>query len=149
MPPVQTNYTSDMAHGLPGLVMNMEPYRLISRLLENGPLMFGAPVAQGAMDTGVIPALAGGAPYMGIAVVDDSVRPASLPDQYATTDTVNIITRGVVWVTASVAVTPRQPAYYDATGKITNVSASNTAIPNASFDRTAAAGGIVPLRLGS
>ena len=149
MPPVQTTYTQDMAHGLPGLVMNMEPYRLISRLVENGPLPFGVPASQGAMDTAVIPALAGGTTFLGISVVDPTVRPDSYIDEFSTNDTALLITRGVVWVITSVAVTPRQPLFYDAAGKWTNVSANNTPVPNASFDRTAAAGGIVPVRLGS
>lgn len=149
MPPLQTTYTTDMRHGLPGLVMNMEPYRLISRLVENGPLAFGVPVSQGAMDTSVIPALAGGSPYLGVSVVDTATRAEVYTDAYATTDTANIITKGVVWITASVAVAPRQPAYYDANGKWTNVAAGNTLVPGATFDRTAAAGGDCPLRLGS
>ena len=58
-----------------------------------------------------------------------------------------MLLKGVVWVTAGSATTPGAPAFYDGTGNLTSASAGNTAIPGATFETTAAAGGIAILRL--
>lgn len=89
-----------------------------------------------------------GAPHFrGITVRDPSVEPETA-DTYAQYDPVAIMTKGVVGVVASVAVTAGQKVYFvPATGLWTNVAAGNIEVPNAMFDADAAQNAVVPVRL--
>ena len=77
----------------------------------------------------------------------DPTLPASAGDQYATGLTAAVMTKGVIWVTAAVAVTAAQPVYFTSAGALTNVSTSNTLITNALWESTTTAGGLAKLRL--
>ena len=154
MPPVQTSYQQYFSPAIAGLVANMEPSRLMSREVQTATGMtYGVVALQGTGDNQVrtvadAVANGGATVYRGITVIDPTVRPINGQNTYGFEDIAAIITKGVVWVVAAVAVTPGQPAYFDASGNITNVAASNTAIPGSMFDSTAAAAGLVKLRLG-
>lgn len=89
-----------------------------------------------------------GAPVpLGITVRDPSVPPNG-PDKYLQYDPVNIMTKGVIIVSASVAVTHGQQVYFvPATGVFTNVATGNVPIPGATFDMSAAQDALVPVRL--
>lgn len=145
MPAVQTTYTATMAAGLEGMVVNSEPEVVISRLVEGAAgIGFGKVAVQGTADNQIKPSAAS-TKYRGITVLDP-VRPSDKYDQY---DTAAIMTKGVIWVQASVAVAVGDPVYYvPATGVFTNVSTSNTAIPNAIFDSSTAGAGLAKVRLG-
>ena len=58
-----------------------------------------------------------------------------------------MLTKGVIWVNAAVAVTAGQPVYFTAAGALTNVSTSNTLIANAIWEATTTAAGLAKLRL--
>lgn len=145
--PIQTTYAARLAPGLEGMVANSEPYTVISRIVETaGGIGFGKVVVQGTNDDQIRVSEASRA-YRGVTVLQPAGDPPA-SDIYAQRATAAVMTKGVIWVTAGAAVQAGQPAYYvPATGVITNVSTSNTAIPNAIFDSSAASGDLVKLRL--
>jgi hypothetical protein len=147
MPAVQTSYPGAHVAAYPGLVANQELHNIVSRVVSVNPLAFGVLAFRGAGDDEVQP-VAANAVFLGVTVVSPQV-PADDGNQYAVGRNAAVLTKGVPWVTAAVAVSAGQPAYYDANGNITNVSAGNTQIPNCTFDSsTTAANAIVKLRLG-
>ena len=144
---VQTSYTGAHPVAFAGMIHNMEPATLISRVLESATMNFGAAVFQGANNALNCRNWASGAVFRGVAVARDTV-PAGNNDVYVQTDTVEVMTKGVIWVTAGAAVTAAgAPAYFDGAGVITPTSTSNTLIANAIFDSAAASGALVKLRL--
>ena len=58
-----------------------------------------------------------------------------------------MLTKGVIWVNAGVAVTPGQPAFVTSAGVLTNVATSNTALPNAIWESATSGAGLAKLRL--
>jgi hypothetical protein len=151
--PIQTSYTETMRAGVVGAIVNTEPNNLISRTVEGAAIGFGVPVAQGAGDKGARATAAGdtAARFVGVTVREHSVRPET-PNSFAVGETARVMTRGVIWVTASIAVAAGDPVFVTvATGAFRN-SATATAgaeiqIPNSRFDTSAAAGALVQLRL--
>lgn len=146
---VQTSYSENLRQGLPGALVNMEGANLISRNVETAAgIAFGFPVARGTDDDGVIASTTGVTAILGIAVRDRSVSP-EFPNGFAQYDSARIITRGVVWVTASIAVNDGDPVYVTvATGAFVKASgAGNVQIPNAVYDSTTGGAGLVKVRL--
>ena len=151
MPAVQTSYATTPAAGYLGQIADGEQVtNVISRVVDPAsanPINFGDPVLQGASD-GTIQSVSGGTGvFRGIAVRDVTLPP-SAGDQYLVGLTAAVLTAGVIWVNATVPVSAGQPAYYTAAGALTNVSTSNTAVPNAMWDSTTATAGLARLRLG-
>lgn len=156
MPNVQFSYSGNLAPGYEGMVANMEVTNIISRNVETaGGIGFGKPAYQGTNDQGIA---ATGSILRGVTVVDHFTRPAayapnpanaaaSSGDAYAQGDTASIATRGVVWVVVSGAVTAGAPAYLTSGGAWSATATSNTAVPNAIFDSSAANGGLAKLRI--
>lgn len=149
MPAVQTSYPATAPAGFPGQIADGEQVtNVISRSVDPAsanPVNFGDPVLQGASD-GTIQSVAGGTGvFRGIAV-RDATLPPSAGDQYAAGLTAAVLTKGVIWVTAAVAVVVGQPAYYTSAGALTNVATGNTAVAGAMWDTTGAAG-LARLRL--
>ena len=62
--------------------------------------------------------------------------------------TVGVVTKGVVWVNATVAVSPGQPAFFTAAGLLTTVATGNTAIVGALWESATTGAGLAKLRLG-
>lgn len=148
MPNIQPTYSQTLPVAVPGMVADMETHTIISRVVSNSAgIAFGAVAVQGTTGDLTVQPVTGSAAYVGITVVDPTVRPVA-NNAYAQNDVAAVITKGVVWVTAGATVTVRQPVYFDASGNITNVSTSNTAIPGAVFDSGAASGALVKVRLG-
>ena len=151
MPPIQTTYTSDYAPGYAGLIANQETSNVISRIVADAAgLQFGVPVFQGPTDHSVTSTP--GTPFVGFSVLDKTVRPnlSFAPAQtnaYAQNDTAAILTLGVVWVVASVAVVAGEPVFVTPAGLITDQASGDAAIPRASFVNSVAAGGLVKIRL--
>lgn len=143
---VQTTYSSNISAGVIGAQATELPATIISRNVETAAgLAFGVAAAQGTADKGVIAFTTGGK-FVGITLRDESAFGDGLFPQNSEA---RIITKGDVWVTASVAVAAGDAVYLvAATGLFTNVSTSNVAIPNARFDTTAAAGALAVVRLG-
>ncbi|WP_404927147.1 DUF2190 domain-containing protein [Mesorhizobium sp. ORM16] len=145
MPAVQTTYSAQHARWIEGMVLNMEPSDIVSRLCEDAEgIGFGKVAVQGTADNQVVDSEAT-VKFCGIAVLD-STQPTGKYEQYATAA---IMKKGVIVVQASVAVAVGDPVYYvPATGVLTNVSTSNTLIANAQWDTSTAGAGLAALRLG-
>lgn len=148
MPAVQTVYQEAPSPAYAGMRANQEPHVAISRVVASPSIAFGVPVCQGPGDDQVVAATAGAA-FRGISMADP-VNPPTLAagqtNAYAQGRTAAVMTKGVVWVVASAAVTVGQGAFFDpATG---NVSGDNTKTAiNGLFDSTAPAGALAKLRL--
>lgn len=152
MPALQTAYTTTMRPALAGMIADMTPRQVISRVVEAVAGMgFGVIAVQGTGDGQIRPATAGTFPFIGITVMDPAVVHMDYqanPDFYPNRDIAAVLIQGTIWVTVGAAVTAGQPAFYvPATGVITNVSTANTAIPNGRFDTSAANGALAKLRI--
>ena len=136
MPAIQTSYPLGIAKAFEGMIANSEPGVVVSRIVESAAgIGFGKVAARGADDDGIIVSAAVVKP-LGITVAD-STQVAAVADVYPQYSIVGVMTKGVIWVIASVAVADGDPVYFvPATGVFTNVSSGNIAIPNAVFDST-------------
>ncbi len=139
----QTNYPTTMAAGYPGQVVNTELNNIISRTVVDASIAFGLAVVAGTADGTV---KVGAGTFKGVAVRDRAVEGTS-PDAYPVNATAGIMTKGVIYVTAKEAVAAEDTAGFDETGALVK-AATGTAIPNAVFDNSGAAGALVKLRLG-
>jgi hypothetical protein len=149
MPPVQETYLDEMPVAYAGSLANQEPCVLISRTVEDEDgVNFGAAVAQGTLDRDCKPFGSGDTAILGIAVREQSANPAT-PNAFGQYDTARIITKGVVWVTASVAVDAGDPVYViPATGAFAKTNASSAVlIANARWDSSTAGEGLAKVRL--
>lgn len=152
MPAVQTTYNATLLPGVAGAQATMIPATVISRNVEpSAGIGFGVAVAQGTTDKGVV--VFGGAnnKYVGITMLDRSARGTTAnPDFFAQRESARIMTKGDIWVNATVQVAAGDPVYLvAATGVFTNVATANTAVPNARFDTsTTAANQLAVVRLG-
>ncbi|MEH3144429.1 MAG: hypothetical protein PGN34_03565 [Methylobacterium frigidaeris] len=143
MPAIQTSY-GPAAPAYEGMIASAELATAISRNAEDaGGIGFGKAAFQGTAEAGI---RAAGSVFRGVTLVDHNARPAN-GDAYARGDSVPMLIRGVVWVVAAAAVQAGAPAYVTAAGGFTASASGNSAIPNASFDSPAAAGGLAKLRL--
>lgn len=145
MPAVQTTYNATHARWVEGMVLNSEPAVIVSRVAEDVEgIGFGKVCVQGTLDNQVVDSEAT-AKFCGIAVLDPT-QPADTFAQYAT---VPVMKKGVIVVTASVAVAVGDPVYYvPATGVLTNVASGNTLIAGAQWDTSTSGAGLAALRLG-
>lgn len=143
MPTVQTTYGTNQAAAYEGMPANMEPSVRISRVVESvAGLGFGKVGVRGTTDEQVRVSEASRA-FEGISIAD----PGQPADTYAQYATASLMRKGVIWVSVAVTVVKGEPVYYvPATGVLTNVSTSNTAIANATFDSSGT--GLVKVRLG-
>jgi hypothetical protein len=151
MPAVQSTFSATIPAGYPGMIADGEQVtNVISRVVDQGsanPVNFGDPVLQGASDSTIQSVAGGTGAFRGIAVRDPTLPP-SAGDQYVAGLTAAVLTKGVIWVNAAVAVTAAQPAYFTNAGALTNVATNNTAIAGAMWDSTTTAAGLAKLRLG-
>ncbi|KQV28109.1 hypothetical protein ASC97_07100 [Rhizobium sp. Root1203] len=145
MPAVQTTYAAQHARWIEGMVLNMEPNDIVTRVAEDVEgIGFGKVGVQGTADIQVVDSEAT-VKFTGIAVLD-TTQPTGKYEQYSN---VALMKKGVIVVQASVAVAVGDPVYYvPATGVLTNVSTSNTLIAGAQWDTSTAGAGLAALRLG-
>lgn len=138
-------YKSAMAAAVAGMMANQEPKNLISREIEDADgVGFGIPVFQGTDDHQIVK---DGTVVRGVTVIDKN-RPAEQGDAYVEGDTVAVMVKGVVWVTAGANVAAGEPVYLDGTTKaFTNVATDNVAVSRAIFDSSASSGELVKVRL--
>ncbi len=150
MPAVQTSYATFQSAAFLGMMANGEwVTNVVSRVVDPAaavPVNFGDPVVQGASEQTVVSANGGTGVFRGIAIRDATLPPTA-SDQYAATMTVGVVTKGVVWVNATVAVSPGQPAFFTPAGLLTNVATGNTAIAGALWESATAGIGLAKLRL--
>lgn len=145
MPAIQTTYTATHAQWVEGMIPNMEPNDIVTRLAEDVEgIGFGKVCVQGTADNQVVDSEAT-VKFVGIAVLD-TTRMTGKYEQY---ENVAVLKKGVIVVTASEAVAPGDVVYYTpATGVLSKTSTSNTLIANAQWDTSTTAAGLAVLRLG-
>lgn len=145
MPAIQTTYSATHARWVEGMVLNMEPNDIVTRIAEDAEgIAFGKIGVQGTADNQVVDSEAT-AKFVGIAVLDIT-RPTGKYEQY---ENVALMKKGVIVVQASEAVAVGDPVYYTpATGVLSKTSTSNTLIANAQWDTSTSGAGLAALRLG-
>lgn len=146
MPAIQTSINERMRKAVAGQRATMLPAAFISRSVESAAgIGFGLPVGRGTGDNQCI-LWTTGAKFLGITVRERSINIETGADKFAQYEAARIMTKGDIWVTASVAVADGDPVYLvAATGLFTNVDTGNVAI-NAVFDSTAGIGELVKVR---
>ncbi|MCD0280468.1 DUF2190 family protein [Xanthomonas melonis] len=145
--PLQTTYPDTQPVATVGAQATMIPATIISRDVEDvAGIGFGKAVAQGAAAKGITAFGGANLKYVGITLLDRSATGLDLFPQRASA---RVITKGDIWVTASVAVAAGDPVYITAAGAFTNVATNNTAITGARWDTsTTAAGQLAVVRIG-
>ncbi|WP_442953869.1 structural cement protein Gp24 [Pararhizobium sp.] len=145
MPTIQSTYAATHARWVEGMVLNMEPNVIVTRVAEDVEgIGFGKVGVQGTADNQVVDSEIT-VKFTGIAVLD-TTQPTGKYEQYSN---VALMKKGVIVVQASVAVAVGDPVYYvPATGVLTNVSTSNTLIAGAQWDSSTAGSALAALRLG-
>lgn len=145
MPTIQSTYAATHTRWVEGMVLNMEPNVIVSRVAEDAEgIGFGKVAVQGTADNQVVDSEAT-VKFCGIAVLD-TTRPTGKYEQY---DNVGVMKKGVIVVTASVAVAVGDPVYYvPATGVLTNSASGNTLIAGAQWDTSTSGAALAALRLG-
>jgi hypothetical protein len=145
MPTIQTTYVAQHARWIEGMVLNMEPSDIVTRVAEDVEgIGFGKVGVQGTADNQVVDSEAT-VKFTGIAVLD-TTQPTGKYEQYSN---VALMKKGVIVVTASVAVAVGDPVYYvPATGVLTNSSSGNTLIAGAQWDTSTSGSALAALRLG-
>lgn len=144
---VQTTYPDNIAAAIAGLRGTMIPAVLISRTVETeAGIGFGVAVARGTGDNLTKLFGSGDTAVLGITVIDRSVNES---DKYSEYESASIMTKGHVWVTASVAVNDGDPVYViPATGAFAKTSASSAVlIPNAVWDTSTTGAGLALVRM--
>lgn len=144
---IQTTYPNTISAAIAGLRGTMIPATIISRTVEAAAgAAFGIAMSRGTGDNGAKPFTSGDTAILGITVIDRSVNAA---DKYSQYEGAAIMTKGHVWVTASVAVDDGDPVWViPATGAFTKSNASSAVqIPNAVYDTTAGIGALALVRL--
>ncbi len=128
---LQTRYTTGIAFGVEGMISDMTPSSVGTRICETvAGIGFGKAVSWGAAAKGCI---IGGTKFLGLSVRDITlslvpVDPLStVPntlDVYGRYTNVAVMTRGHMWVKPQALVSPGDDAYYDpVTGLLGNASA--------------------------
>jgi hypothetical protein len=145
---VQTTFPDNISAAIAGLRGTMIPATLISRTVETvAGIAFGVAVARGTDDNGCKVFGSGDTAILGITVIDRSVNTA---DKYSQYESASIMTKGPVWVMASVAVNDGDPVYViPSTGAFAKTSASSAVlIANAVWDTTTTGAGLALVRMG-
>jgi hypothetical protein len=137
--PVQTTYVEGIRRALAGTIYGTD-YETITGLVETAAgIGFGLPVGQGVADKGVV--LAGASnKFIGVTVRDVTLIHATADlDKYVENENVGILRRGMIWVTASIAVAAGDAVHYDTTtGAWSNTGGAT--ITNAKWVKSAGAG---------
>lgn len=143
MPPLQTVYNDRPENYALGRRVNMEEWNTFTGIAEVATIGLAVPVQDGSTDEQVDEFTDGvfrGITEYSPSADEDGVFPigANVP----------VCENGVIGGLAYQACTKRTPVYWNAAnGGYTSTVGTNTLIPNAEFDATVAAGGIVPIRL--
>lgn len=149
MPAIQTTYPSNIPAALVGQVADMRAAVIRSVEVEAATLAFGVPVAQGTADR------QGRLFTTGDTVTDfigASVRQRSVleGDTYTQRESAGVLTKGPIWVTASVQVAAGDPVAVTSAGAWSNVAGANgIVVPNGRWDTsTSGAAQLAKLVLG-
>ena len=156
---VQTSYPDTQPAAVAGAQATMLPASIISRTVETAAVGFGKAVAQGTADKGCHAFGSGDTAILGITLLDRSASGQSVTngqvtgrtaDSFGVGESARIITKGDVWVQASVAVDAGDPVYViPATGAFAKTSASSAVqIAGARWDTSTTTAGLAVVRLG-
>lgn len=156
---VQTNYSDTQPAAVAGAQATMLPASIISRTVEDAAIGFGKAVAQGTADKGCHAFGSGDTAVLGITLLDRSAAGMSVSDgqvsgrtadSFGVGESARIITKGDVWVEASVAVNAGDPVYViPATGAFAKTSDSSAVqISGARWDTSTSGAGLAVVRLG-
>lgn len=154
---VQTSYSNYMGEAYPGMLADMEMNNIISKVNGTSAMIpFGSPVFSDG-DVGMKIGATGltDNQFMGITMRELNRAYTAAEQASGIGVPVNrdgaVITAGVVWVTASVAVSKDDPVYVVlATNALTNVagdSGTTVLIPNAKWVSTGTAGSLSKISL--
>jgi hypothetical protein len=149
MPILQSTIKSKMAIGAIGRRANMEEWNTITRISENATIGFAVPVQRGAnLANGIVPFTTG--KFLGITEQDETAfgnYVDSMPSMlYPRGYNVPVCDMGVINALAIGTCTAGNPAYYGS-GGWTDTAGGNTKVPSVEFETSAAAAGIVQLRI--
>lgn len=143
---IQTAYSATLAKGRAGQIADMRLTDIVTRECEDATLAAGLAVIKGTADDQVKVGAAG--VFVGFAVLDDTLPPsAANQDKYLAGDSVAVMQRGAMLITAPASITAGQAVYRTAAGVITNVSTDNTLIANAIFETSGSSGALVVVAL--
>lgn len=146
---IQTTYSENIPAAVVGQVSNQYPAAYISRNVEDSAgIGFGIAVAQGTADFGCKAFGSGDTAILGITVRERSLD-ANVPDKFDENDNARVLTRGAVWVTASVAVDAGDPVYViPGTGAFAKTSASSAVqIAGARWETSTSGAGLAQVRI--
>ena len=140
-------YKNEMDAGVVGGIANTENRDIVSRSVQTeAGLEFGVPVAQGAFDKSCRATKAGDTEFVGITLLDRS----TLNDRFDFHDDARIMKKGVVWVKVTEAVNAGDAVAVtvaDGTFNKTVAGATSVAMSGATYDTSAALGGLAQLRI--
>jgi hypothetical protein len=152
---VQTNYAPMIRPAIEGMIADMMPYAIVTRLCETPTgIPFGKAVSQGTQSAkGVL--LGGASKYQGVSVIDITLSVAPL-DPYSNTPNPNnaygyqvntaVMTRGHFWGMAWSVIAPNDPVYYDAAlGTLGNSASGQSANGNIVFTQQPADGNTITI----
>ena len=154
--PIQTVYPGDMSAGFEGQIADINPSEIISKVAE-GNINFGLAVVRGTSDQqGILPS-ATGDEFIGVSAYTLAAY-ASADDESKIEDEkiANLLRRGYIWVKTEQAVVPGNPVFFrhtTGTGTVIGAfrkdadTAKADAIVGATFESTAAIGGIALIRI--
>jgi hypothetical protein len=150
MPAVQTTYSATQNPAYLGMVANGEwVTNVISRIVDPASataVNFGDAVLQGSSEQLVVSANGNTGAFRGIAVREPALPPGN-NDQFLPSNTLGVLTKGVIWVNAAAAVSPGQAAYVTSAGALTAASSGNTLLAGAIWESATAGAGLAKLRL--
>lgn len=143
---LQTTYPNTLDQARVGMIASAENVNFISKTVETAAgVGFGIAVAQGAADGGCI-AFAGSGTILGITVRAVSMKAET--DTFEQYDACRIMTKGTIFVQASVAVNAGEQVYVTDAGAFTNSDSGTTILPGAFFDSSTSGAGLAKVRLG-
>lgn len=148
---LQDTYSTTLASGYPGMVANGETSNRISRTCEDaGGIPFGVAVYRGSGDHGCTATVGTAATFLGFSIAHEvlGLLGGQTADRYQQYDDVAILPLGVIWVTATGAVTDgasvtigKGAGLADGIG-VTAADATHIAATGWVFDDTLAATGL-------
>jgi hypothetical protein len=143
MPPIQTVFTDRPAAYAKGRRVNMEEWNGFTGLAGVAGIGIGEPVQDGTIGEQVVPFTTG--KFRGITEWSPETGEAGT---FPLGANVPVDETAVIAGSAYQVCTKRTPVYWNATNKgYTSTAGTNTLIPNAEFDATIGAGGVVPIRV--
>lgn len=143
----QSTYNDVPNPGYAGMVANGETSNRISRTIQDAAgIGFGKAAFRSTGDHDCTATPAAG-DFLGITIAHEVVGQLAgqTADTFPQYSNVPIMTLGVIWVQAAVAVNDKEQAYATSGGAITNVSTSNTILTGWFFDTSTAAAGLAKL----